>query len=737
MKNLLLFALVAIMMIAGNLVAEVSVSTEFEIQTVGPDQVLLMNLHLEIIGDAVYSIKLAPIGGITVTWCDYDRIFDENDEQITCSVFSDNLNEEIVYTLTEPITESVNLKIMTTVFEQNEPTFQFHILNDDDIQTSSGNVNGDFPIQGNLISVTGRLINVMGDNIQNGINSAQNGDVVLVQPDEYYENLFLADKNIKIISMNEIWGYGYGVGGTIIDGSDSGRCLTATNSNFEIAGFVIQNGNIDAHGGGISLDMCHDSLIRNCSIINNRVISGSSGGGIHVGYSNDVTISNVELLDNIAIGPGGGISCHNSPVISVIDCFITGNNAVFGGGIFATDSQILLENNYIGENHANHSGGGIFIQNATFQIYNNEIYNNVGYEYGGGICAMSAGGTIADCLVTHNTSHYGGGISMENCYSVLIQNGSVSGNSLDVMNGRGGGINCLSGTALTIDNVTINGNSGNNGAAIFIDETDTKIRESKLCVNDGWIYDDGGIIIVEESQLESSNVTIADNTGTESTIIGENSVLLILNSILWDPFVNHQLSLGGESNLTVAYSDVKDGEEGILLNDNSTFDWSTGNISEDPLFLGPQAGNYHLSENSPCIDAGINYFEWNEIIFPINDYNGLAIDIGRYESDYPVFSEQENIPGAKTQLLGNFPNPFNPSTTIKFDIANKSDVELAIYNIKGQKVQTLVNGQINAGLHTVIWNGKDQNNQSVASGIYFYKLTSDSRTQTKRMMLLK
>jgi hypothetical protein len=102
-----------------------------------------------------------------------------------------------------------------------------------------------------------------------------------------------------------------------------------------------------------------------------------------------------------------------------------------------------------------------------------------------------------------------------------------------------------------------------------------------------------------------------------------------------------------------------------------------------------------------------------------------------------VSADPEQIPGAKTQLLGNFPNPFNPSTTIQFSTAKKGNTELAIFNIKGQKVTTLVDGQIDAGSHTVTWNGTDQNNNAVSSGVYFYKLTSDSYSEVKKMILTK
>jgi len=77
-------------------------------------------------------------------------------------------------------------------------------------------------------------------------------------------------------------------------------------------------------------------------------------------------------------------------------------------------------------------------------------------------------------------------------------------------------------------------------------------------------------------------------------------------------------------------------------------------------------------------------------------------------------------------------NPFNASTTIPFTIAASGHVNLSIYNISGQLVETLYNGQMAAGSHSIVWEAS-----AVASGVYFYKLTSDNYAITKRMELIK
>lgn len=95
-----------------------------------------------------------------------------------------------------------------------------------------------------------------------------------------------------------------------------------------------------------------------------------------------------------------------------------------------------------------------------------------------------------------------------------------------------------------------------------------------------------------------------------------------------------------------------------------------------------------------------------------------------------------NIP--KTYALNqNYPNPFNPSTQISFDLPVAGKVDLSVYNVLGQNVRTLVNQDMEAGSHTITWDGRSSSGTQVASGIYFYRLTAASYTQTMKMMMLK
>ncbi|HPR18678.1 MAG TPA: T9SS type A sorting domain-containing protein [Candidatus Cloacimonadota bacterium] len=91
-----------------------------------------------------------------------------------------------------------------------------------------------------------------------------------------------------------------------------------------------------------------------------------------------------------------------------------------------------------------------------------------------------------------------------------------------------------------------------------------------------------------------------------------------------------------------------------------------------------------------------------------------------------------------TRLCDNYPNPFNPETTISFATTNSHEsTRIEVYNLKGQKVKMLVNEILPTGQHEVVWNGTDDHGKSVSSGIYFYQMKSGNYQKTRKMILLK
>ena len=89
------------------------------------------------------------------------------------------------------------------------------------------------------------------------------------------------------------------------------------------------------------------------------------------------------------------------------------------------------------------------------------------------------------------------------------------------------------------------------------------------------------------------------------------------------------------------------------------------------------------------------------------------------------------------KLDGNYPNPFNPNTRIRFDLPSTENVKVNVYNMLGENVRELFNGELNAGRNELIWNGNNNYGNSVPSGVYIYKIESNGNILSSKMILQK
>jgi hypothetical protein len=121
-------------------------------------------------------------------------------------------------------------------------------------------------------------------------------------------------------------------------------------------------------------------------------------------------------------------------------------------------------------------------------------------------------------------------------------------------------------------------------------------------------------------------------------------------------------------------------------------------------------------------------FEENPLNFGMID-RFAYISFSRKAGDSPV--------PLATTLYQNYPNPFNPTTNISFVLGSDMPVKLDIFNVRGQKVKTLCDLPLSKGKHSLLWDGRDGANRPVASGIYFYRLSTPEGIRTQKMMLMK
>lgn len=236
-------------------------------------------------------------------------------------------------------------------------------------------------------------------------------------------------------------------------------------------------------------------------------------------------------------------------------------------------------------------------------------------------------------------------------------------------------------------------------------------------------------------QLEG-NTWIADqeitSTGNVQAILTVDDYVLIRNFSIG--------SIGRHGGFGSSY----DGQTSIEI--------PAGNFEQEAYFtIFSKAGSYEFGNaaiqlSEPAIVKFLTNEEkaiyrkenghWQEL--PTIFHNGYVTAkterLGEFHLDEPINSIQQ------TNVIGNFPNPFNPSTEINFEISARDDNKLSqleIYNIKGQLVRSLVHEPLTAGRHQVIWNGRDNSSDPVASGVYFFNLKIDSRSLPHKMLLLK
>lgn len=192
--------------------------------------------------------------------------------------------------------------------------------------------------------------------------------------------------------------------------------------------------------------------------------------------------------------------------------------------------------------------------------------------------------------------------------------------------------------------------------------------------------------------------------------------------------------------LYAAYSDIQFGQDSIAIDSAATINWMNGNIDADPQFI-PGDTLCHLSPASPCRDAGITSNDFGGMICncPSEDFEGearpmgLSPDMGADEF-FVVGIEPRPIAGIpkSSVLFQNYPNPFNPITAISFQLSANSFVTLAVYDVTGRKIATLVSKNLPAGKYKYHWDAS-----GLASGVYFYRLDSGPYHQIKKLVLMK
>ncbi|MBI66892.1 MAG: hypothetical protein CMG65_03805, partial [Candidatus Marinimicrobia bacterium] len=256
-------------------------------------------------------------------------------------------------------------------------------------------------------------------------------------------------------------------------------------------------------------------------------------------------------------------------------------------------------------------------------------------------------------------------------------------------------------------------------------------------VNDDRFINIQDVVLIVDIIYGSSARTLpsfAESIAEVSMRNGGGTSLLL--DLAYDGFIR-----GVQFNLTADLSDVMFGsamlnelQEGVMINSHTLEDGTTRvlavnlnggllSFSSDGFITIPVTMNTGRGDRVKVGIQDIQLIDQNGESIPVNARGDGSVALELIPMQYALYQ--------------NFPNPFNPVTEIQFDIPDISTVELVVYNLMGQEVRRLVNGEIQAGYHRIVWDGLNNQGEPVSTGVYIYSLTSPSFHSTKKMVLLK
>ncbi len=491
---------------------------------------------------------------------------------------------------------------------------------------------------------------------------------------------------------------------------------------------IFNKNNAEDSGGAIN-SWNTDSLFIDNSTFDGNIALEGNGGAISLSGDENSThryydIRNTTISQNVAGAWGGAINSNNSTI--VIDASIFNNNesGLSGGVMNSNGNNLTISNSSFKYNSSNGSSAGVI--NAGNSTYDENQTVTI---------------TITDSEFVGNQNDSAGALRVWSSDTTIIKHTVFDSNDTEKYIGG----SYISNTKyLEIDSCTITNNLANHdGAGLGFSRIDEGLIKNSIFANnimkdaDADTSFGAGLTLWGHANIKSINNTFVGNKAYKASAIGvrDSSNLELVNTIIWDNPGTTQLGLYIDGTLTAKNSVIGDGKASIDMDDMSkitSYDDQTM-IETNPLLCDywsgswPQlAGNYHLTYLSPAIGKGEN------------GVNMGAFDVG-CDIDTALLSVDELIDVTPTEyaLHDNYPNPFNPTTTLRFDLPEVSSITLTIYNMLGQRVRTFNMNDTPAGYHSIKWNATNDYGDPVGAGVYLYQLQANQYVKTRKMVLLK
>jgi len=506
--------------------------------------------------------------------------------------------------------------------------------------------------------------------IQEAIDSAANGDTIIVRPGTYFENIDFLGKAITVKSER-------GPDGTIIDGFQADRVVTFTGgegADSILDGFTLTNGR-EVSGGGIYCESSSPTITNNIIYWN----KADYGGGINCTSSSPVVIGNT-ISHSTAYFNGGGIYCSGLSSPKIEDNLITWNKVYSQrGGIYCDDTTPTIIGNTLSANKANDGyGGGLYFLSSSFSTVTENTITGNGSTCGGGIFFSLSAPPISNNTISHNVSGNGGGIYCSFSSPIISANRiegnicgaggiycqdsdpTIVGNSITMNEARlsdGGGIYCLRASPIISGNLVSDNLADENGGGIYCVYDSSPIITNNVIARNTADKNGGGICCRFDNQPTIANNTIIGNSAVEGGgIYCCDSSVDVASTILWDnnASVGSEIWLGDASypsTLTIRFSDVDGGQTSCQVESGSTLNWGPSMIDAAPLFVDLANADFHLTWTSPCINAGDS-----SVVNEPFDFEGDPrivggiVDMGADEFYYHLYHTGSPVPGGNLDL---------------------------------------------------------------------------------------
>ncbi len=582
-------------------------------------------------------------------------------------------------------------------------------------------------------------------------NTASNGGAIYAKIND--ENIVSINITNNQFDCNQV----YENGGAInIDNRSDVSMIQISNNSFT-------SNHSDNMGGALYTYSYTGNMTHNFNISNNEFFQNqaSRGGGGWIGCNADVHDNS--FINNQASSIGGGVCIYNS-VLNYN--FIDGNTANIGGGIDAGKANVV--NNIISGNSAN-KGGGISTSGSEIEknktICNLIINNQAQYE-GGGIY-VSGENIINNCTIVSNASNSGAGIYCENSFNSEMQNCIIfdneaiedttqiylfaywfhdydPGSHTEIHEWRPANLNIYySNIEGGYDNIYLNYDGSTPEYPINYDlNYENNINNEPLFLNpdngDFYLLDNSPCINAGTPDTTELNLPECDLGGNPR--IFEDIIDMGCYEYQYAYPAQHEIDFGqvliqtmSEPQEIVIFNPFN---ENIMISSITTSDQCYVKTSNDSMF--------YISLENIVLEPSSESIIWCTLnLNEEGKYTGeITVNSDNFSLNNTIqvtaIGYSNPIPEYELDLYQNYPNPFNPNTRISFSLPETSKATIVIYNLKGQKIKTLINNKCEKGITELIWNGNDTNHKSVSSGIYFYQLKVDDKVQkSKKMMLLK